>query len=377
MEEKRLKIMLVDDNSSNLNIGRTMLKEYYEVFPIPSGAKLFEVLPRVRPSLILLDILMPEMDGYEVIKRLKEAPEWADIPVIFLTSKSDERSELEGLSLGARDYVAKPFSAPLLLQRIKNQLLLESQRKELERYNENLEKLVEDKTAEIFQLQGAIIATLADMLEYRDGETGGHVFRTQKYLRIMVDRLLETDLYAEEVADFNKDEVVTSAILHDIGKIGISDAILRKPGPLTPEEFNEMKRHTVIGAEAIARIENITVSHYFLKYAKTIARTHHEKWDGTGYPDGLAGRDIPLEGRLMAVADVYDALISDRPYKKAMSAEKAKELISEGRGRHFDPNLVDVFLSVSHKFEEVVLEFAGSPASFSEVVLDPQLSKSA
>jgi putative two-component system response regulator len=351
--------MLVDDNISNLNIGKSMLKEHYEVFPIPSGKKLFDALSHVTPELILLDILMPEMDGFEVIKKLKENPEWKEIPVIFLTSRSDENSELEGLSLGALDYVAKPFSAPLLLQRINNHMLLSSQKKELKMYNDNLEQMVREKTNQIMDLQNSVISTLADMLEYRDDETGGHVMRTQKYLSIMLDKLLETGMYQDELSMINLDFLVPSALLHDIGKIAVSDAILRKPGPLTHEEFEEMKKHAKEGADAIERIELKNKEHSFLTCAKRIARSHHEKWDGTGYPDGLSGYDIPLEGRLMAIADVYDALISDRPYKKAFSTEQAKNIIEEGRGTHFDPILVDIFLQVSDDFERVVYEFSG------------------
>ncbi|MDR3154888.1 MAG: response regulator [Deltaproteobacteria bacterium] len=359
MKPQRHKIMLVDDNLSNLAIGRSMLKDHYEVYPVPSGARLFEVLEHVTPALILLDVLMPGMDGFEVIRRLKASGRWEEVPVIFLTSRKDEGSELEGLSLGAIDYVAKPFSAPLLLQRIRNQLLLEAHRKELKRYSEDLEGIVKEKTAQVMDLQMTVISTLADMLEYRDDETGGHVLRTQRYLDIMVGKLLETGLYSEEMARLDLDFLVPSALLHDIGKIAISDSILRKPGPLDREEFEEMKKHSRLGADAIGRISDKTAEHAFLRHAQTIALTHHEKWDGSGYPDGLAGFDIPLEGRLMAVADVYDALVSDRPYKKAMSPGQARRIILEGRGKHFDPVLVDVFEMVCGELEQVVQEFAG------------------
>jgi putative two-component system response regulator len=360
MENARHKIMLVDDNISNLNIGRTMLKDYYEVFPIPSGKKLFDALSHVTPALILLDILMPEMDGFEVIKRLKTNTAWEEIPVIFLTSRSDENSELEGLSLGAIDYVAKPFSAPLLLQRINNHLLITSQKRELKMYNDNLEQMVAEKTKQVMDLQNSVISTLADMLECRDDDTGGHVMRTQRYLSIMLDKLIETGIYQDELNMINLNFLVPSALLHDIGKIAISDNILKKPGPLTQEEFEEMKKHSKQGADAIERLENKNMEHSFLTCAKRIARSHHEKWDGSGYPDGLAGYDIPLEGRLMAIADVYDALISDRPYKKAFSTTQAKNIIEEGRGKHFDPFLVDIFLQVSSDFEAVVFDFINS-----------------
>jgi putative two-component system response regulator len=368
---QRHKIMLVDDNISNLNTGRSMLREHYEVFPIPSGKKLFDTLQHVTPSLILLDILMPEMDGFEVIDRLKQNPQWEEIPVIFLTSRSDEKSELEGLTRGAIDYVAKPFSAPLLLQRIRNHLLLSYQKRELKKYNTSLAQMVEEKTRQVTDLQNSVISTLADMLECRDDDTGGHVLRTQRYLEIMLERLIDSGLYQDELSLINLEFLVPSALLHDIGKIAISDAILRKPGPLTRDEFEEMKKHTCLGADAIERIASKNTEHSFLICAKKIARSHHEKWDGTGYPDSLAGYDIPLEGRLMAVADVYDALISDRPYKKAFSTDDARKIIEEGRGRHFDPVLVDIFTEVSPDFEQVVYEFASRAAPLSGAPTSP------
>jgi putative two-component system response regulator len=345
--------MLVDDNMANLAIGKNMLKEFHEVFPIPSGGKLFEVLERVTPALILLDVMMPEMDGYEAIRRLKADRRWSDIPVIFLTSKNDERSELEGLSLGAIDYVTKPFSAPLLLKRIANQLLISSQKKELRNYNDNLQQMVEVKTQQVLELQNAVISTVAELVEFRDNMTGGHVTRTQKYLKLLVDKLLELGVYSDEVSQWNQAFLLPSAQLHDVGKIAISDAILNKPGKLTPEEFEVMKKHAAIGVEAIEKISAKTEEHAFLRHAGIFAGTHHEKWDGTGYPNNLAGLDIPLEGRLMAIADVYDALISKRPYKPPLSTADAERIIIEGRGTHFDPALIDVFSQVTEQFAEI------------------------
>jgi putative two-component system response regulator len=356
MENKRQKIMLVDDNLANLVMGKNMLKDAYEVYTIPSGAKLFEIMERITPALILLDVMMPEMDGYQAIKKLKADDRWADIPVIFLTSMSDEHSELEGLSLGAIDYVHKPFSAPLLLTRIANHLLLVSQKKELKNYNDNLQEMVEKKTAQVFELQNSVLATVAEMVEFRDNLTGGHVTRTQKYLQVLVDKMLEQKIYHQEVATWNLNFFIQSAQLHDVGKIAISDAILNKPGKLTAEEFEEMKKHVNFGVEAIAKIAEKTSEHAFLHHASIFAGTHHEKWDGTGYPNGLKGPEIPLEGRLMAIADVYDALISKRPYKEPMPVEQANSIIVNGRNTHFDSALIDVFLLVADKFAEIAVE---------------------
>jgi putative two-component system response regulator len=345
--------MLVDDNMANLAIGKNMLKNSYEVYAIPSAAKLFETLRHVTPDMLLLDIMMPETDGYEAIRLLKADARWADIPVIFLTSKTDEGSELEGLSLGAIDYVTKPFSAPLLLKRIENHLLLVSQKKELKNYNENLQKMVCQKTAQIIELQNAVLSTVAEMLEFRDNMTGEHITRTQMYLEVLVNTLLTEKIYVSEVSAWNLDFLIPSAQLHDVGKIAISDAILNKPGKLTPEEFEEMKKHVSIGVSAIEKIAKKTAEHAFLLHARTIAGTHHEKWDGSGYPKGLRETEIPLEGRLMAIADVYDALISQRPYKKPVPLEEAERIIEAERGTHFDPVLIDVFRLVKGHFAEI------------------------
>jgi putative two-component system response regulator len=223
----------------------------------------------------------------------------------------------------------------------------------LKDYNENLQGMVREKTAQVFELQNAVLSTVAEMLEFRDNMTGGHIIRTQMYLEFLVNTLLEKKIYEAEVAAWNLDFLIPSAQLHDVGKIAISDAILNKPGELTAEEFEEMKKHVTIGVAAIERIAKKTAEHAFLLHAGTIAGTHHEKWDGSGYPKGLRGTEIPLEGRLMAIADVYDALISSRPYKEPISPEEAEKIIEAGRGSHFEPVLVDVFHMVKEHFSEV------------------------
>jgi putative two-component system response regulator len=346
MENERKIIFLVDDNGTNLTAGKEILKNYYKVYPIQSAKIMFELLEEVAPDMILLDIEMPEMDGYEAMKKLKLCPNSWDIPVIFLTAKTDMGSELEGLSLGAVDYVAKPFSAPLLLKRIENHLFAEWQKKQLREMNDHLEEKVRQRTEQIVNLQGAVLSTVADLVEFRDDVTGGHIVRTQKYLQLLVDELLQEDLYADETSAWNMDYLVPSAQLHDVGKIAISDTILNKPGKLDPEEFEIMKTHAAIGVTIIHRIEENAEKHDFMKHARLIAGGHHEKWDGTGYPLGMKGKEIPLEARLMAVADVYDALLSVRPYKQPLSPGEARRIIQNGKGTQFDPVLVDVFSKV-------------------------------
>ena len=352
------KIAIVDDNAANLAVGRNLLKPYYEVYPVPSAAKLFSILEKFIPDLILLDVNMPDMNGYEAIIKLKSNPQYAEIPVIFLTAKNDEESELEGFDLGAADYVTKPFSGPLLLRRIACQLLLEEQKRDiikshaaLKDYADNLEIKVSEKTSEIFNLQNAVLSTVVDLVEFRDKFTGGHITRTQHYLKTLVEESIRDGVYADQLCEWNSEFYLPSSQLHDVGKIAISDLILNKPGKLTNDEFEVMKTHVSVGVEAVKRIMGETTEHAFLHHALFFVGAHHEKWDGSGYPAGLKEKDIPLEGRLMAIADVYDALISDRPYKRAYSHEKACEIIEEGSGSHFDPVLVEVFKKVKDRFD--------------------------
>ena len=361
----RNKIILVDDNMANLAVGRNLLRTFFEVYPVPSAAKLFEILEKVSADLILLDIEMPEMNGYEAIKKLKTDSRLCDIPVIFLTSKTDEGSELEGFNLGAVDYISKPFSGPLLLKRIENQLLIVGQKKDLlanqavlKDYADNLEVKVREKTQEVTSLQNAVLATVADLVEYRDGLTGGHISRTKLYLEALINELIRESIYMEEVSTWDIDLLMSSVLLHDVGKIAITDLILNKPGRLTAEEFEIMKTHVTIGVDAIGKIMNNARTNTFLRHAIPVAGAHHEKWDGTGYPLGLKGSDIPLEGRLMAIADVYDALISERPYKKAFTHAEADEIIRNSSGTHFDPILVDVYRNVSEEFAMIAQKVA-------------------
>jgi putative two-component system response regulator len=355
--DKRPMVVIVDDNIANLKIAKSVLSDSFDVFTVPSAAKLFDLLDRNSPAMILLDIDMPETDGFAAIKILKDNPTTREIPVIFLTAKSDSESELEGLNLGAIDYIAKPFLPPLMRKRVEVHLTVESQKRKLEEqartledqqkrlldFNENLLRMVEEKTGKVLELQDALLKTVADLVESRDGVTGGHVERTQHGLSVLVSALDDLGLYREQMEGWDIPLLLQSSQLHDVGKISISDRILNKPGKLTPEEFDEMKKHTAFGVKIIEKIETITSESDFLKHAKIFAGTHHEKWNGTGYPCGVAGEDIPLQGRIMAIADVYDALVSERPYKKAFSHDEAVKIILESKGTHFDPVLTDVF----------------------------------
>jgi putative two-component system response regulator len=359
MENKKELIFLVDDSSANLRAGKNVLTEYYAVATAPSAEKMFVLLENNIPALILLDIEMPEMNGYEAIKILKEQPKTKNIPVVFLTGKTDTDNELEGLSLGAIDYITKPFMPLLLLKRIEAHLLVETQKRnleiqqrELKNFNDNLQQMVEAKTATVLELQNAILKTMAELVECRDNVTGGHIERTQRGVSILLSALKEDSPYSDETIDWDINLLLQSSQLHDVGKIAISDTILNKPGKLTYEEFEEMKKHAAFGVTVIERIEASTRENDFLKYAKIFAGTHHEKWDGTGYPNGLKGEAIPLPGRIMAIADVYDALVSDRPYKKAFTHEEAVRIITEGKGTQFDPILVDLFVKVQEQFKK-------------------------
>jgi len=362
MDTRRHTIFLVDDDLVNLSMGCDALAVVYNVFTADSGARLINMLTKRIPDLILLDIEMPIMNGYDTLKYLKEHEETKDIPVVFLTARSDSANELRGLTLGAVDYISKPFSIPLLLKRIEVHLLVESQRRELESqksellvFNHKLRELVDAQTKTIVDLQNAVMNTFADLIEYRDGITGGHIGRTQDYIRILIEAMRDHPLYGKAIEEWDTTLILLSAQLHDIGKIAIKDNILLKPDRLTREEYEIIKTHVAFGENVIDKIMGKTSDRAFLEQARIMVSTHHEKWDGSGYPAGLKGGSIPLQGRIMAIVDVYDALISDRPYKKAYRHEEAVRIIADGRGVQFDPDLVDIFLSNNENFKEVAL----------------------
>jgi len=352
---RRKTIFLVDDDVINLTMGNNTLNGVYDVFTINSGKRLIMMLEKFIPDLILLDIEMPEMNGYETIKILKNNERTKNIPVIFLTARSEGENELRGLSLGAIDYITKPFSPPLLHKRIEIHLLIESQKQDLIDFNNNLQFMVNERTKTVVELKNAYLKTMAELIECRDYITGGHIERTQYYLSILLYALQRIESYAGLLLTWDIELIVHSAQLHDIGKIAVRDSILQKPGKLSDEEFEEIKQHVLNGEKIIKKIKQNTSDHVFLEQAEILVASHHEKWDGSGYPRGLQAEEIPLQGRMMAIADVYDALVSDRPYRKGMPHNEAVEIISKGRGKHFDPDLVDVFLEISEKFKGVAL----------------------
>lgn len=360
-ETPRATILAVDDTPANIDVVRSVLSPDYRIQAAVSGVRALRIVEAMAPDLILLDIVMPEMDGYEVCRRIKSDERTRDIPIIFLTARSDEADETKGLALGAVDYIIKPISPPILRERVRTHLTLKAARDALRRQNEILEDKVIERTQQMEELQDVTMVALGSLAETRDPETGNHIRRTQHYVRLLATHLKHHTRFRDVLTPENITMLFKSAPLHDIGKVGIPDAILLKPGKLTEEEFDVMKRHPILGRDAIvAARKTLTHVHNFFIFAEEIAYSHHEKWDGTGYPEGLKGEVIPLSARLMAVADVYDALVSRRVYKPPFTHEKAVSIIREGHGSHFDPDLVDGFLEISEEFHRIAHFFADS-----------------
>jgi putative two-component system response regulator len=350
-------VLIVDDTETNIDILVESLGEDYDLSVATDGASALDLVKQAEPDLILLDIMMPGMDGYEVCRKLQGDPRTADIPVIFLTALGEVKNKTLGFEIGGVDYITKPFEVTEIKARVKTQLSLLMARRELAAQNEILENRVRERTRELLRVRDATIRSLASLAECRDTDTGNHIWRTQKY----IVRLAEW--YRDHIpggTDLDIEILGKSASLHDIGKVGVPDHILFKPGPLTTEEFNLMKNHTIKGWDTIRKAQEGLPTDNFLSYAEEIAYTHHEKWDGSGYPRGLKGTQIPLSGRLMAVADVYDALVSPRVYKKAMPHSEAVKTILAGGGSHFDPELVRGFGDISESFRQIALSLADS-----------------
>ena len=348
-ETVRSTVFIVDDNETNLTLAEDALVKEYRVIALSSAVKMFEALKKFKPDLILLDVEMPEMTGFEAMKKLKEDTLYADIPVIFLTGLSDAESEAYGIELGAVDFIMKPFTEPVLMNRIKNHLNIDEMVRDRTRQLAQRTEQLARRTEQLVRLQHGIVFTLADVVENRDSNTGGHIDRTSLYMKILIDAMLLQGVYSDEMIGWDLDSVVSSARLHDLGKIAIPDSVLNKPDKLTDEDFLIIQTHPKVGERIIEQMTKRTGDAEFLKNARYFAAYHHEKWLGTGYPYGLKETDIPLHGRIMAVIDVYDALVSDRPYKKAFPHEKAVSIIMEDSGKHFDPLIAEVFFKVSDK----------------------------
>ncbi|HKS89221.1 MAG TPA: two-component system response regulator [Stellaceae bacterium] len=356
-------VLIVDDAPENLMVLAQALSDQYRVRAARDGSGALQIAAGdPRPDLILLDIVMPQIDGFEICRRLKGDPATAGIPVIFLTGRSQSEDEEQGFALGAVDYISKPISPPVVRARVKTHLQLKASADFLKNQNRFLEQEVLRRTHEVRAIQDVAVLAVASLAETRDNETGNHIRRTQHYVRILAERLQAHPRF-RELDEGAIDLLFKSAPLHDIGKVGIPDRILLKPGPLTPDEFEIMKTHTTLGFESIVQAEQrLGTSVPFLRYAKEIALSHQEKWDGSGYPEARRGDDIPLSARLMAVADVYDALISRRVYKPAFSQERSIALMREGRGSHFDPDILDMFLAHTDEFQAIALRFADHDA---------------
>jgi len=354
-------VLVIDDTPDNLTLVSGLLGGIYTVRLANNGERALAMAAGTPPDLILLDIMMPGMDGYEVCRRLKADSRTREIPVIFLTAKAELADEEQGFELGAVDYITKPISPPIVLARVKTHIALKTLADALRHKNEYLEHEVEQRTLEIAAIQDVTILALASLAETRDADTGNHIRRTQYYVQALAKNLQNHRRFSQFLTDRNIKTLFKSAPLHDIGKVGIPDRILLKAGRLDAFEFEIMKTHTTVGRDAIAHAErSLGTNVAFLSVAKDIALSHQEKWDGSGYPEGLVGDAIPISARLMALADVYDALISRRVYKDAMSHEQASDIILAGKGSHFDPDIVDSFVLIQEDFRAIALQFSDS-----------------
>lgn len=345
-------ILVVDDDKNNLMLAQKIFGKKYRIAAATSGMAAFKYLEKKIPDLVLLDINMPGMDGFEVMERLQNDETYKQIPVIFLTADDDSETETRCFRAGAHDFVRKPFVADVALSRINRILELEDYHKRLEVMVAEQAEEIERNSQKISSMQEQVIIGMANLIELRDDSTGMHVKNTKKYVGMIAGKMKEEHLYADILTESYIKNMCKAAPLHDIGKIRISDLILQKPGKLTEEEFNDMKKHTVYGSDIIHEIMGGLEDDEYIKIAADIARYHHERWDGTGYPEGLSGQDIPLCARIMAFADVFDALYAERCYKKPVRpVSKVLGIIEEGRGTQFDPEITSVFLSLKENLK--------------------------
>ncbi len=347
-------VMIVDDTPANLGVlQELLLGEKYRVVAFPSAPLAIKALGRAKPDLILLDIMMPEMDGFEACRIIKALPEGKDVPIIFLSALSDTLDKIKAFGSGGVDYITKPFQKDEVLARIATHISMRRMQIELSRHNEELQEMVEEKVKEISDSQLSTLVAITNLSESRDNFTGKHIERTGIFCKVIAEEMLKKGLYGDVVDEEFVKGLTHAASLHDIGKIGIPDAILMKKGKLSEEEFEIMKSHTTIGAMTLQNVLAMYPQNEFISLGIELAISHHERWNGRGYPAGLAGEDIPVSGRIMALADVYDAVRSRRPYKEPFSHEKSVEIIREERGQHFDPVVVDIFLENSDLFKQI------------------------
>jgi putative two-component system response regulator len=359
-------ILIVDDAPENLAVLSSLLGPQHQVRAVTSGRRALQAAAsQPRPDLILLDVMMPDMDGHEVIAHLLSDPGTADIPVIFVTALEKGDEEEHGLALGAVDYITKPIRPAIVIARVKTHLELKAARDLLKDRNRNLEVEIARRMADNLLIQDVSIRALARLAEIRDPETGNHLRRTQGYVRTLAEHLCAHPRFSTLLTAQYIEALVKSAPLHDIGKVGIPDTILLKQGKLTPSEWTIMKTHSSLGYQALEQAERDTEQPLeFLSMAKQIALYHHEKWDGSGYPEGLTGEAIPIAARLMALADVFDALITQRAYKKAFTLNESLQVIQAGRGTHFDPDVVDAFFARQDDFIRIAERHADGEAGW-------------
>ncbi|WPN44539.1 MULTISPECIES: two-component system response regulator [unclassified Pseudomonas] len=356
-------VLVVDDMPANLQLISELLGERYHVRVASSGAQALKSVERSMPDLILLDVVMPEMDGHDVCRTLKSDPKLCDVPVLFLSARNQDEDECLGFELGAADYLNKPINPPILLARVQTQIRLKATTDLLRLHNDYLDKEVVARTRELQATHDVTILALASLAETRDNETGNHLRRTQHYVRALAEKLRNHPRFRPYLDQQTIELMFKSAPLHDIGKVGIADQILLKPGRFEPAEFEIMKTHARLGYQALVHAEELLGAQVpFLRIAKEIALCHHEKWDGSGYPSGLAGEAIPVSARLMAVADVYDAVISRRVYKSEMTHQTAVAIIRDGAGRHFDPAVAAAFMALEKEFEQIAERYADTAA---------------
>jgi putative two-component system response regulator len=353
-DPSRRGVLVVDDSPENLHVlVRILTAQGYQPRAAKNGKLALQAAENDPPDLILLDAMMPDMDGFEVCRRLKANDKLKNIPVIFLSALDEAEDKVRAFAAGAVDYVTKPFHFEEVKARVDVQMKLRKLQMEIEKHNLHLEDLVRAQVREISDSQMATIFALAKLAEARDDDTGQHLERVQTWCGLLAARCGEHPAYRAEANAAFAANIVHASPLHDIGKVGIRDGLLLKPGKLTPDEFEEMKAHTMLGARTLEAVEGHYPHNAFVRMGIEVARWHHEKWDGTGYPDGLSGKDIPLSARIMAVADVYDAMRSNRCYRPALSHEESSDIILRGCGSHFDPDVVEAFRGLQTTFKHV------------------------